>query len=226
MTMLSSLELIRRVPLFSALTDAQAATLAQAVVKRRLRRGEKLVEQGHRSEAMFILLTGRARVVAVDGRGREVILATLQPGDPIGEMSLIDREPHSATVRAEVQTDVLELGREAFERCLPHPSSAAHALMQALVRRLRQADRRIESLALMGVHGRVARLLIDAATEDAAGRLLVRGRLSRQDMAKTVGASRERVSRVMKELEQRGFLEPLADGALWVRQPLSALGRG
>lgn len=224
MMMLSSLELIRRVPLFSALSAEQAAALAQAVIKRRFRRGEKLVEQGQRSEAMFILLTGRARVVAVDGRGREVILATLLPGDPIGEMSLIDQAPHSATVRAEVPTDVLELGRAEFERCLPDPSSAAHALMLALVRRLRQADRRIESLALMGVHGRVARLLLDAATEDDAGRLLVRGRISRQDMAKTVGATRERVSRVMKELAQRGFLEPLADGSLWMREPLEALG--
>lgn len=224
MTMLSSPELIRRVPLFSALTDAQAAALAQAVVKRRFRRGEKLVEQGHRSEAMFILLTGRACVVAVDGRGREVILATLLPGDPVGEMSLIDQAPHSATVRAEVSTDVLELGRAEIEPCLPPPSSAAHALMQALVRRLREADRRIESLALMGVHGRVARLLLDAAQADDKGRLLVRGRLSRQDIAKTVGASRERVSRVMKDLEQRGFLAPLADGALWVREPLCALG--
>lgn len=223
MTMLSSLDLIRRVPLFSMLTERQVAALAQAVVKRRFRRGEKLVEQGSRSQALFILLTGRAQVLSVDGRGREVILATLLPGDPIGEMSLIDQQPHSATVRAEVQTDVLVLGHGALACHLPDPSSTAHALMQALVRRLRQADRKIESLALMGVHGRVARVLLDAAAADGEGRLLVRGRMSRQDMAKTVGASREMVSRVMKDLERRGFLEPLADEAIWVRDPLATL---
>ena len=111
MTMLSSLDLIRRVPLFSMLTESQAISVADAVVKRRFKRGEVIVEQGKKSNALFILLNGRARVVTADSRGREVILATLQPGDHIGEMSLIDNEPHSATVRAEVQTDVLMLGR-------------------------------------------------------------------------------------------------------------------
>ena len=69
------------------------------------------------------MLTGRARVVTSDTRGREVILAVLEPGDYVGEMSLIDNEPHSATVRAEVQTDMLVLARAEFARCLPENSS-------------------------------------------------------------------------------------------------------
>ena len=106
-TMLSNLDLLRRVPLFSLLTVAQAEVISGAVVKQRFKRGEPLVEQGHKSDALFILLTGRARVMTSDSRGREVILATLAPGDYLGEMSIIDNQPHSATVRAEVQTDVL-----------------------------------------------------------------------------------------------------------------------
>ena len=164
MTMLSSLDLIRRVPLFSMLTESQAISVADAVVKRRFKRGEVIVEQGKKSNALFILLNGRARVVTADSRGREVILATLQPGDHIGEMSLIDNEPHSATVRAEVQTDVLMLGRIEFARCLPENSSMAYAVMRGLVQRLRHADRKIESLALMDVYGRVARALLEFAT--------------------------------------------------------------
>ena len=74
------------------------------MVKRRFKRGEALVEQGQKSNALYILLTGRARVMTSDSRGREVILATLDQGDYLGEMSIIDNEPHSATVRAEVQT--------------------------------------------------------------------------------------------------------------------------
>ena len=102
-TIVSNLELIRRVPLFSMLTAQQAASVAQAVVKRRFKRGEAIVEQGKKSNALTILLTGRARVISSDSRGREVILATLRPGDYVGEMSLIDDEPHSASVLAEVQ---------------------------------------------------------------------------------------------------------------------------
>ena len=224
MTMLSSLDLIRRVPLFSMLTESQAISVADAVVKRRFKRGEVIVEQGKKSNALFILLNGRARVVTADSRGREVILATLQPGDHIGEMSLIDNEPHSATVRAEVQTDVLMLGRIEFARCLPENSSMAYAVMRGLVQRLRHADRKIESLALMDVYGRVARALLEFATETGDGEMLIREKISRQDIAKMVGASREMVSRVMKDLEERGFIQTQENGSIEVKERLNALG--
>ncbi len=224
MSMLSNLELIRRVPLFALLTSAQAESVADAVVKRRFKRGEAIVEQGHKSNTLFILLTGRARVLAADRRGREVILATLQPGDYLGEMSLIDNQAHSATVRAEVQTDMLALGRAEFARCLPENNSMAYAIMKGLVQRLRQADRKIESLALMDVYGRVARALLEFAQPDREGQLAVRERISRQDIAKMVGASREMVSRVMKDLEERGFVETRDDGSMWIKEHLSTLG--
>lgn len=224
MTMLSSLDLIRRVPLFSMLTESQANAVADTVIKRRFKRGEVIVEQGKKSNALFILLNGRARVVTADSRGREVILATLQPGDHIGEMSLIDNEPHSATVRAELQTDVLMLGRLEFARCLPENSSMAYAVMRGLVQRLRHADRKIESLALMDVYGRVARALLEFAGPTPDGELLIRERISRQDIAKMVGASREMVSRVMKDLEERGFIETQDNGAIVVKERLGALG--
>ena len=224
MTMLSSLDLIRRVPLFSMLTESQAISVADAVVKRRFKRGEVIVEQGKKSNALFILLNGRARVVTADSRGREVILATLQPGDHIGEMSLIDNEPHSATVRAEVQTDVLMLGRIEFARCLPENSSMAYAVMRGLVQRLRHADRKIESLALMDVYGRVPRALLEFATESGDGEMLIREKISRQDIAKMVGASREMVSRVMKDLEERGFIQTQENRSIVVKERLNALG--
>ncbi|MDP9900469.1 CRP-like cAMP-binding protein [Variovorax ginsengisoli] len=210
-------------PLFSALTPSQSASIADAIVKRRFKRGEMVVEQGKKTDALFIILTGRARVTSADSRGREVILATLQPGDYIGEMSLIDDEPHSATVRTEIQTDVLMLNRAAFSRCLPENSSMAYNVMRGLVQRLRHADRKIESLALMDVYGRVARSLIEFAVDDGLGNLKIRDKISRQDLAKMVGASREMVSRVMKDLEERGFVHTQADGSMLVKERLSSL---
>lgn len=223
-TMLSNLDLLRRVPLFSLLTVAQAEVLSGAVVKRRFKRGEVLVEQGQKSDALYILLTGRARVMASDSRGREVILATLSQGDYLGEMSIIDNEPHSATVRAEVQTDVLTLGRAEFARCLTENASMSLVVMRGLVKRLRHADRKIESLALLDVYGRVAHALLDFAVPDAQGQLLIKDKISRQDLAKMVGASREMVSRVMKDLEERGFIEVLPGGATLLKDRLNALG--
>ena len=211
MSMLSNLDLIRRVPLFSMLTAEQAQAIADSVVKRRFRRGEIVVEHNKKSNALFILLTGRARVLTSDSRGREVILAVLQPGDYVGEMSLIDNEPHSATVRAEVQTDMLILGRTEFARCLPENSSLSYAIMRGLVQRLRSADRQIESLALLDVYGRVARALLDMAEMEGEHKM-IRNKVSRQDLAKIVGASREMVSRVMKNIEERGVIETLESG--------------
>lgn len=222
-TMVSNLELIRRVPLFSVLTAAQAASVADTVVKRRFKRGELIVEQSRKSNALSIILTGRARVVTTDARGREVILATMYPGDFVGEMSLIDNEPHSATVRAEIQTDALILCRLEFARCLPESSSMSFALLKGLVQRLRHANRQIESLALMDVYGRLARALLEFASDDGHGNAVIRDKVSRQDLAKMVGASREMVSRVMKDLEQRGFIETRDDGSVLVKERLHSL---
>lgn len=224
MSMLSNLELIRRVPLFAMLTASQAESVADAVIKRRFKRGELIVEQGKKTNALFIVLTGRARVLTSDNRGREVILATMHPGDYIGEMSLIDNEPHSATVRTEVQTDVLMLGRVEFARCLPENSSMAYAVMKGLVQRLRHADRKIESLALMDVYGRVARALLEFAVPHSDGQLFIKEKISRQDIAKMVGASREMVSRVMKDLEERGYIEPADNGSLIIKERLATVG--
>jgi CRP-like cAMP-binding protein len=205
MSMLTNLDLIRRVPLFAMLTPAQAESLAGAVGKRRFKRGEYIVEQGKKCESLFILLAGRARVVVTDRRDREVILATLHPGDYLGEMSLIDHEPHSATV-------------EDFNRCLLENNSTMKAVLRGLVQRLRSADRKIESLALMNVYGRVANVLLECAPPNADNIRLIRDKISRQDIAKMVGASREMVSRVMKDFEEQGFIETREDGSLLVKE--------
>jgi len=222
-TMVSSLELIGRIPLFSALTESQANSVAQAVVKHRYKKGEIIMEQGKKSDALTIILTGRARVMTTDAKGREVILATLHPGDHMGEMSLIDNEPHSATVQAEMQTDALTLGRVEFTRCMPEAGTMASAIMRALASRLRHADRQIESLALMDVYGRVAKALLEFSTPDGEGNSIIVRKVSRQDLAKMVGASREMVSRVMKDLEERGFIETRSDQSLLIKNRLGSI---
>ena len=217
MTILSNLDLIRRVPLFAMLSDAQAQTIAESVTKQRFRRGEAIVESGKKANALYIILNGRAHVVATDTRGREAILANLKQGDYVGEMSLIDNQPHSATVRAEVQTDVLVLGRTQFARILPENAAMTYAIMKVLVQRLRQADRKIESLALMDVYGRVASALLDLSELTSDGYSFIKEKVSRQNIAKTVGASREMVSRVMKDLEDKGYIETQEDGSILIR---------
>lgn len=212
--MLSNAELIRRVPLFTMITSDQSMLLSGAVGKRRYKRGETIVEQGEQAHALFLILAGRARVVMADRQSREVILATLRPGDYSGEMSLIDSEPHSASVVAEIQTDVLILGRLDFERCLRENTSMAHAVMRGLVQRLRQSNDKIGSLALLNVYGRVAKVLMGYAVPQGERQLVIREKMSRQDIAKMVGASREMVSRVMRDFEEQGFIVTDEDGVI------------
>jgi len=100
----------------------------------------------------------------------------------------------------------LSISKRDFNKCLADSFEMAMAVMRGLVQRLREADRKIGSLALLDVYGRVARLLLDMA-ENVDGQKMVTKRLPKQDIAKMIGASREMVSRVMKDLQMGGYIE-------------------
>ena len=215
------LDLIRRVPLFSPLTTEQALEIARTAEKRRFYRGENVVEQGKKSNALFVLLTGRARVLAADSRGREVTLALLRPGDYVGEMSLIDNEPHSATVRAEVPTDMLVVARAEFARL--HASSHERRLrLDVRPGAATAAGEPAHRVARAARRLRQSRRTLLNTSEMVGDVRMVCGKVSRQDLAKVVGASREMVSRVMKDLESRGVLQTQANGWVVLKKELAA----
>jgi CRP/FNR family cyclic AMP-dependent transcriptional regulator len=218
MVMLTTSDLLRRVPIFSGLTPAQMSQLSGNVTKQRFKRGELIVEKGKKSGALFIILSGRARVTVTDDRAKVVILATLGPGDCIGEMSLIDGQTHSASVRVDVQTDVLVLSYSEFVRCLAENQSIAFWIMKGLVQRLRKSSDMVSSLALMDVYGRVAKVLMDAAQPLDQDNMVISEKMTRQDIAKMVGASREMVSRVMRDFEDQGFVKVNENGYLVLQE--------
>lgn len=216
--MLTTSDLLRRVPIFAGLTPAQMSQLSGNVAKQRYKRGELIVEQGKKSGALFIILSGRARVVMTDRRAKEVILNTLGPGDCIGEMSLIDGHSHSASVKTDIQTDVLVLSHAEFVRCVAENQSIAFWIMKGLVQRLRKSGEMVSSLALMDVYGRVAKVLVDAAQPQGEGDLVICAKMTRQDIAKMVGASREMVSRVMRDFEEQGFIQTNETGCFVLKE--------
>ena len=221
MSMLSNLDLIRRVPLFSMLTNDQAQAIADSVVKRRFRRGEIVVEQGRKSNALFILLNGRARVLTADARGREVILAVLAVGR-LRRRDEPDRQRAALGHRARRDPD-----RHAGAR--PQPSSRAACprtrawptrIMRGLVRRLRAPTGRSNRWRCStSTAASPARCSTWPRTID--GVKIIRNKVSRQDMAKVVGASREMVSRVMKDLEERGVIETQDNGSVIIKERLN-----
>lgn len=208
-----SLVVLRNVPLFSGLSENELERLSRVSGRRRAERGEFIVRAGENTDCLYILLTGRAKVTNSDEEGREIILAILGPGESFGEMGLIDGSPRSADVVAKEACELLVLGAAEFQRCLKENFDVAAKLLQVLVRRLREADRKIESLALLDVYGRVARLLLEMSEQDE-GRRVVRKKISKQDIARMIGASREMVSKVVRDLEASGYIA--YDGDLMV----------
>ncbi len=200
-----SLVVLRNVPLFAGLGEAELEKLSVLCGRKRVERGAFIVRAGDSTDSLYILLTGRAKVTNSDEEGREIILAWLGAGEFFGEMGLIDGSPRSANVVASEACELLHLSSEAFQRCMQDNFQVAQKLMQILVQRLREADRKIESLALLDVYGRVARLLLDLS-EEQDGQRVVKKKISKQDMARMIGASREMVSKVMRDLELSGYI--------------------
>ncbi|MCK6405151.1 MAG: Crp/Fnr family transcriptional regulator [Rhodocyclaceae bacterium] len=199
------LVLLRTIPLFCGVRDPQLEQIAGVANHRKVTRGTVIVRSGDPTDSLYILINGSARVLNSDEDGREVILSILGPGDFFGEMGLIDGSPRSADVVAAESCEMLVISKADFKRCLQENFEVALNIMKRLVERLREADRKIESLALMDVYGRVAKLLLDVS-EMQSGRRVIPRRLTKQDIAKMIGASREMVSRVMKDLEASGYI--------------------
>ena len=201
-----STTILRTVPLFNGFAEDQLERLTTVVTRRSVPRGVMLMAQGDPTDSLYIIIAGRLKVMMSDAEGKEVILAMLGPGEIVGEMGLIDDSPRSATVIAIEPSELLAISKREFHRCLAENFDMSMGVMRGLVRRLREADRKIGSLALLDVYGRVARLLMDMA-ENVGGEQVVNKRLPKQDIAKMVGASREMVSRVMKDLQLGGYIE-------------------
>ncbi|MDP2795483.1 MAG: Crp/Fnr family transcriptional regulator [Sulfurisoma sp.] len=208
---------LRALPIFHALSDDKLLPIAKVSSLRSVSRHTVVLREGDRTDNVYFVLSGAFKVLVSDEEGREVILSMMGPGDFFGEMGVIDDNPRSATVQAAQPSELVVIAKADFHRFLANSFDVSLYIIRSLVRRLRAADRQIESLALLDVYGRVARRLLDMAERAPDGRLVVLQKVSRQDIAKMIGASREMVSRVMKDLQQHGLVQEL-DGLLVLRE--------
>lgn len=197
---------LKTFPLFNGLGDDRLAAIAQHALMRRVARGQAVVHAGDRTDYVYFVLTGTLKVLVSDEDGREVILTMLGQGELFGEMGVFDEQPRSASVVAVSPVDLVVIAKSDFRRMMQENFDIAWRIMSNLAERLRTADRKIESLALMDVYGRVAKLLLEFS-EIHEGQRVIRRKLTKQDIAKMIGASREMVSRVMKDLETSGYIQ-------------------
>ncbi len=196
---------LKTVPLFAAFSDQQIATLLNYVQHRSFPRNVYVMQAGDETDSLYVMLSGKVKVVISDEQGREVILGFMGAQDFFGEMGILDDQPRSASIYTLEPCEMLRLSKSGFVNCIKENADVAMLVIRNLVRRLRDADRQIESLALVDVSGRVARLLIDMAKE-TDGKLVVARMPAKQEIARMIGASREMVSRVVKDLEVRGLI--------------------
>jgi CRP/FNR family transcriptional regulator, cyclic AMP receptor protein len=193
-----------------ALTAEERERLLRDGRRRRFPRGSTLFNEGERSDRVVILLSGRVKVSYFTEDGREVVLAVRSGGDILGELSVLDGEPRSATATAIEPVEGLVLAAEQFRDFLCARPRVALVLLEMLSRRLRDADRKRVEFGAYDSVGRVARQLMELAEEFGVPHgdgVRIALPLSQDELAGWVGASRKTVSNALQSLRRRGLVE-------------------
>ncbi len=200
----STVEFLASVKLFHELDIGEIRAFAELVREKNYPRSSVIVFEDDPGDSFFIVQTGRVKVVKVSDDGREVILAVLGPGEYFGELALIDNRPRSAHVIAMEDTILLVLRREDFRKRVEASPQVAWALLTELSRRLRETDQKFYDNIALDVPGRICRLLLDAAA--VGDGVAIDKPLTHQVIAQMIGASRETVSRNMKDFQEAGWI--------------------
>ncbi len=201
---MNTTDFLATVPLFKSLDAAELHRFGELVREKSYPKGSVILFEDDPGDSLFVVREGRVKVSLIAEDGREVILGILGIGAHFGELALIDDQPRSAHVIAMEESTLLVLRRDDFRRRVEANPIVAWSLLTELSRRLRRADDKIGSLVLLDVPGRIARMLLDAA--DEGGGPLIEKPLTHQTIAQIIGASRETVSRAMREFQDSGWI--------------------
>jgi len=191
--------------LIAAITDPMVRELASRGTVRSFPKNTVIINEGDRGDSLFVILSGKVKVYVSDDDGREMILDLYGPGDYVGEMAL-DGQPRSASVMTLEPTSCAVVTRDTLRAAVAANPDVAMSLISRLIERARIATDNVKNLALMDVYGRVARLLLSIAKEQPDGKLVVPERMTQQDIADRVGASRDMISRIFKDLTIGGYV--------------------
>jgi CRP-like cAMP-binding protein len=203
-------DIIAHAKIFSSLNDGDIKALSKMGDRRHWQKGSQIISEGDGGNAIYLILSGKVKVVLYGEEGKEIVLSVMKKGDVFGEMSLFDREPRSANVEAIEDAECFIIhGNNLLKYIESHPSVALNFLSH-LSRRLREADRKIGGLALLDVCGRIAHTLLGIA--NAGDDIQEKGdvtieRLTHEEIAAMIGSSREVVSRALKKMAEEGYVK-------------------
>ena len=201
--------LLRRVALFSRLSDEMLVGLAAHLHRRSFRRDTIVFHKDQAGDALYVVESGRIRIFLPAEGGEELTIDVLGPGDVFGEMALLDGQPRSASAITLEDSTLYTLGREEFQRQLAASPTLAGALLEYMSRRVRHVMEYTETLAFLDVYGRVARVLLDMAERYGVQEngLVINLDLTQAELATMVGATRERINRALAAFRSQGLIE-------------------
>lgn len=188
----------------NSLTETELRALSGQGAIKSFQRHTIIVSEGDETDSLYVILSGRVKVFVADESGKEVVLGTQGPGEYFGEM-VLDGGPRSASAMTLEPSRFLIIPKHKVRDFLRSQPDFSIRLIEKLIHRSRTLTASVKNLALMDVYGRVARLLLELA-EDDRGKLVIREKLTQQDIASRVGASREMVSKILKDLATGGYL--------------------
>ncbi|MGV6859840.1 MAG: Crp/Fnr family transcriptional regulator [bacterium] len=188
------------------LTAEQLDFIASKGELRKFPKNNVLITEGDISDSMYIIRGGQVKVYVTNGRGKEAVLNIQEEGDFFGELALIDGEERSASVVSLSPVEVILVTRDAFEAALKERPEMAVTFLSSVTQRVRYLTDVVKNMALNDVSGRVCYTLEHLACENEDGQREIHIRLTHKDIANMVGASREMVSRIMRDLVQDGCI--------------------
>lgn len=203
-------ELVRVVPIFGDLDDNEIKKIAGIGINRKYNKNGIVFLEEEEGAALFIIISGKVKVVRTDDQGREVILSILGPGDFFGEMAILDGMPRSATVISIDRSELFMVHRREFLQLIEKSPQVAISLLRELTRRLRKSDEQIKSLSLKDAVGRVANVILQLADELGKikkDQVVIHDFPLQQDLANMAGTSRETISRTIHHFIREGHLE-------------------
>ena len=196
---------LRSVPLFDGVAEAELRALAERTVTRSYPKQAIIVSEGDDTDSLYLILAGRVKVYLSDEAGKELILAIKGPGQYFGEM-VLDSQPRSASVMTLEPSQFAILSPADFKAFLLRHAEVALQLIENLIRVARGLTHNVRSLAMLDVYGRVARILLELAVDQGGGKLVIPEKLTQKDIAARVGASREMINRILRDLTAGGYV--------------------
>lgn len=202
-------EIVRLVPLFEGLEPVDVAQIAGLAHFKTFPKDHLLFDRGEPGDEFLVVISGRLKIIFLNEDGRELTLTILSPYQSLGEMSLIDDYPRSASAVALNDLTVLSINKRDFRKLLEMNPRISMALLRQMSRRLRELTEDTAGLIFLDVYQRLARKLLNLARTLGVPRdngSEIPQRLTHQELANMIGATRETVTKVLNDMESRTII--------------------